>query len=495
MRTHFPFVGHLPQANLYGGLIPYQEPPSILMPSRSIAERFQAARSIADPAMLKRLEDVQLGRANMGNEDVQKLIGDIWSQVMDVQRTITSTMTAFPVRENLEAEAKILVPLDTPVRNRLRRVPGSGKSTAWKQLTSLGGGFGFQTTVTTGASSATQTVGSTAGMRAGDILWFATTAAARTVSSITNATTVVLTATISTTTAETVTNTTLPAGAGANANSQLRAFFAETGAPAAHTSVYADKSVSYKLLGTYYDVTGFAMAAGANYQNQYQVEQANAIRNLMLNEENALINGSSTAVTPPWGDGTTAYGFDGLVNLITTANGTPTAQVQTSVGALTTAHVDAQLRRVWEQGGQRPYMLVSPQESLSLAHLADANGSIIRIMQTADGIKMGKRVVSYVHPLSGEECDVITSRYVVPGTMFFLSDALPDGTPTLDVDVLPQVQLPELAPNEDIQGYTAQVLAPTTAAPQVYPGIVTVYEALRLKSALHVAVSSGLTAV
>jgi hypothetical protein len=61
------------------------------------------------------------------------------------------------------------------------------------------------TTVTTGASSATQTVGSTTNMAAGDVLWFAVSAASRIVSSVTNATTVVLTATISTTTAEAVT--------------------------------------------------------------------------------------------------------------------------------------------------------------------------------------------------------------------------------------------------------------------------------------------------
>jgi hypothetical protein len=62
-----------------------------------------------------------------------------------------------------------------------------------------------KTTVTTGASSATQTVGNTAGMAAGDVLYFATTAVYRTVISVTNSTTVVVDATLSTTTAEVVT--------------------------------------------------------------------------------------------------------------------------------------------------------------------------------------------------------------------------------------------------------------------------------------------------
>ena len=61
------------------------------------------------------------------------------------------------------------------------------------------------TTVTTGASSATQTVGSTKGMQPGDVLYFATTAVYAAVTSITDAVTVVLGTSISTTTGETVT--------------------------------------------------------------------------------------------------------------------------------------------------------------------------------------------------------------------------------------------------------------------------------------------------
>lgn len=38
--------------------------------------------------------------------------------------------------ENLEAEVKLLVPMDTPMRNRLPRVQGLGEATAWKKLTS-----------------------------------------------------------------------------------------------------------------------------------------------------------------------------------------------------------------------------------------------------------------------------------------------------------------------------------------------------------------------
>ncbi len=436
-----------------------------------------------------------LAKINRGefSGDIQQALA---GAMVDMQRAVTSADTAFPVRENLEAPARLLIPLDTPVRNRLRRLPGSGKASAWKQITSMGGGFGFQTTVTSGASSATQTVGNTAGMRAGDILWFTVTAAARTVSSITNATTVVLTATISTTTAEKVTNTSNPIGAGANATSKTRAFFVETGAPAAHKTTWADKSASYKLLGSYGDITGFGMAAGATFQNQYEAEKTNTMRNLMLNEENALINGDSTDITEPWGDGSTAMAFDGLRNLITTANGTPSAQVQTAVGALTTAHIDAQLRRLWEVGCSDPYMIMGAQEALSIVHLAEASGSLIRYMADKDGrVVVGLYVGAYVNPSTGRPVDILVSRFMAPGEILFVGETLPDGSLNCDVDVLPQVMLPQLAPNESIQGYTGQALAPTTAAPQVYPWIATVYEVLRVHSAIHMAKSTGLTAV
>lgn len=405
---------HLPAAGLELG------------PSRPILRR---DISLPEPSPEIRNQLASLQRGELIGDTNQLLFHLNQSLSTLVERGITSGMTAFPARENLEAEAKILVPTETPVRNRLHRIPGSGTASAWKQNTSLGGGWA-------------------AGDQPGE-------------------------------------------GPGA-----VRAFFSESGAPAEHTSVYANKSSAYKLLGTLGSVTGFAAAAGASFDNAIAREKSNAILNLMLNEENALINGDATSIVAPWGDGATALAFNGLINLITVANGTPATQVQAAVGALTTAHIDAQLKRIWAQGAQRPWIVCNGTEVLSLVHLAEASGTVIRVQATSDGkTVLGVQVTGYVNPITGEIVDVVASRFCPAGTMLFLSDAIPDGTPTLDVDVLPQVQLPQLAPNDSVQGYTAQELAPTTAAPQVYPFIVTVFEVLRLKSALHVAKSSGITAV
>jgi len=477
--------------------------------------------------LIERMQRVDVERVDLTG-DLSSIVKQLGGTLSEVKRALTSTNV--PVRENLEAPARILVPLETPMRNRIPRVSGSGTAAAWRQLTSLGGGYGFATTVTTGVASATQTVASTAGMQPGDVLQFVTAttgvpiggttvASLRTVSSITSATVVVLAATITTVTGDLVVNTGKAAGdvvtgsttaaqvpgrpMGAGPASGLtastyygRSFFAETGAPAEKTETYANKSSAYKLLGSYGSITGFAMAAGATYQPQMGTARRNTLMNLMLNEENAFVNGSSTSLLPPWGDFVTALGFDGLINLITTANGVPADQVQVTVGSLTLSHVDAQLRRIWDFGGRGNWMLASGQEIASFVHLAEAAGSIIRVQATMQGSTvLGLTVNGYVHPVTGEVVPLIPSRYLAPGTLIFGSDFLPDGTPALEVDVLPQVELPQLAPDEMIMGYTLQELAPTTAQPINYPWIATVFEVLKMMGSTVFAKSTGLTAV
>jgi hypothetical protein len=461
----------------------------------------QRNQTIGDPAAIARAMEADIKRASVTG-DFSQILQQLSMNKTQLERAITSSgwtyATSGPVRENLEAEAKILVPLDTPVRNLLPRTMGSGLASKWKQLTSLGGGYGVNTTINGTAASATQTLVSTAGIQKGDTLYFGTAAVSQVVNSITNATTVVLAGSVSATNGETVTKLFFEPGTGVGA---LQAFFGESGAPAQHSSVYADQTAAYKLMGVLGGVTNFAMAAGSTFQNQLAIEKRNALINLMLNEENALINGDATDVKAPWGDGSNAYAFNGLKNLVTTANGTPADQVQAAVGALTTAHLDNQLRRLYNQGARGMFILMNPVEILSLVHLAEGAGSVIRVTaSSATGATvLGVTVSGYVHPVTGEVVPIYASRFLQSGTIIFGSRQLPDGSPSADVQVLPQVQLPQSAfatsPGANYQGYVAQELAPTAAAPGVFSFLVSVYETVRLKSALHWALSSGVTAV
>lgn len=440
-------------------------------------------------ALSEKLEAVE--RGDFGGQDPAALMAALNIELMqNIMRS--QTVSGVPTREDLEAEVTQIIPVNTPMRNRLPRTTGSGSASSWDQQTALGGGYGVATTVTTGASSATQTVGSTAGMQAGMSLYFQTSNAYRVVSSVTSATVVVLTATISTTTAEAV-------AAGPYyqpGQGPIQAFFAETGAPANASPTYAKKTSNYKLLGTMFDITGFAMAAGASFDNQLAMEKVAAIRRLMLIEENALINADSSIVTAPWGDGTNALGFDGLLVSISAANGTPVPQLQTNVGALTTAHMDAQIARQHNTGGMNPYIEINAQEAISLLHLAEASGSIIRLTVTDPSkIVLGGRVGAYMSPVTGELIPIEVSKFMPAGTMVFGSDQGPDGKVAADVRVLPQVQLPQLAPNVNIQGYVAQELAPAVTSPQKYPGLVSVFEVFRMKNSTVFCKSTGVTAV
>jgi hypothetical protein len=210
-----------------------------------------------------------------------------------------------------------------------------------------------------------------------------------------------------------------------------------------------------------------------------------------------VINGSATALYPPWGNGTVAYGFHGLLNLVTAANGTPVNQIQSSVGALTLSHIDGQLGGIYDQGGQGQFIIASRQEILSLTHLAEASGSIIRIPGTSTGdVTLGVTVVNYKHPVTGELVPVIASRFLAPGVMLFGSKYLPDGQASADVSVLPQVELPESAFAESIMGYTARELAPNSSTGcDTFPFMISVYEVLRMMGPTVWAKSSGLTPV
>jgi hypothetical protein len=412
-----------------GGFMPPELGPTGLQLAPS-GQLFQ--RSIPEAADLNE----QMAALQRGETlDNGVMLAQLQATLAGLSRGITSGMTAFPVRENLEAEVAVLVPVDTPVRNMIPRVPGAGTAVAWRQATSLGGGWGTSVDQPGGGSAA-------------------------------------------------------------------QIFFGESGAPAELTTVYAAKSAGYKLMGQRGSVTGFAMASGANFMNQLAMEKTNSIMNLMLNEEYALISGDATSTSAPWGDGTTAFAFNGLINLITTANGTPSAQVQTSVGALTFAHIDAQLTLIWNRGGRNQFILVNSQEARSIRNLAsNASNGLYKIVAegTGNGANAGLFVNGYVHPITGEVIPIKVSKFVPAGTMLFgsLGGPIPGGGNgnAIQVNVLPQVQLPELAPNQPIQGYTAQEIAPAYASPQVFGFITSVYEVLQMRNATVFAKSTGVTAV
>lgn len=371
----------------------------------------------------------QLARGTFDG-DVNEALRHLAQQQVEVSRAITTSISDFPVRENLEAQATSLVPEDTPLRNMLARVPGAGMAAVWIQAVSLGGGWG--------------------------------------------------------------TNYDQPGG-----GTVKQLFYSETGAPVERTTVYQKRLAEYKLLGTLGSVTGFAMAAGANFMNQLATEKDLSLRNMFLNEEMALIWADSTSTDAPWGDGDEELAFDGLWNLIATANGTPSKNIQTSVGTLTTDHIDNQLGDIWEQGGRDIWMLLHRQEAQSLVKLLQQSGTIHRLEIVNQGeVSMGFRVAKYYHPITGQPANIIVDRFMSAGKMIFGSNLDDRGRAGAEVEVLPQVPV-ESAPEkpQQVQGYASVDLARGKVAPDEHAFMISVYEVLKLRNAKVFAKSSGVTAV
>lgn len=412
-----------------------------------------------------------------------------------INRAVLSTNTAFPVRENLEAEAKVVTPVETPLRNMLPRVPGSGRSAAWKLQSSFGVGLGT-TTTTSGTTNATDTltVVNARGFFAGETILYNSNT--HTISSINYSTNVIsvgaspgITSNSQTNGQAVVKNSAFFPEQGAAA----QAFYAEDGTPVENTTVYADRSASYKLLGDKGGVTMFAMASGANFMDQYAKEKENTLFRTFLKEEFSLLHGESAATNAPWGDGTTALAYQGLLPFIT-AN-SPGANVQTSVGALTARHIDQQLSRVYNQGGRGMYIMASSFELESLSRIATASGNY-RLVISGDlanasiGVKIGK----FVHAASGEEVPIYRSQFMPVGTMLFGSLKNAIGQPNAEVSVLPQTSAPDSAFLDGIQGYYAQEIAPDNATPEVLRFKVSVYSVPMWKDATKFALSRGITA-
>lgn len=456
--------------------------------SRSLIQRHIDA--VSHLGLAEEIESIN--RGDYGG-DAEKAIAAI---IQQINRGVTSTMTAFPVRENLQAEAVVLTPVRTPLRNRLPRVPGMGLAAKWKQLTSFGSGLGTLTS-TNGVLNTANTikVNNTRGFFVGETVTYnGTVPFTAVITAIDNATNVM-----------TFGGGTIGLNAQENGKTVVKAsyffpeqgvasniFYTETGAPGVSTESWADKTASYKLLGDMGNITLFAMAAGANFQNQYATAKQNCLMRTMLKEEYALLHGDSTVLAAPWGDGATAMAYDGLITFIT-ANA-PAPQLQSSVGALTLEHLQQQLTRLWYQGAEGMYIMLNGQEGESLTKLATASGNY-RVLITNDGaMKVGGKVGFIVHAISGEEVPIYTHPFLPPGMIVFGADRNQKGNASAIVDVLPQVMdQPETTFNDNIQGYYAQDIAPTAAAPEVLNFKIGLYSVPKWENAKVFALSTGVT--
>jgi len=432
-----------------------------------------------------------LGRIQRGEgTDANQQFAELFAMI---QRGITSGMTAFPTRENLDADIHVLSPIKTPLRSMIPRTPGAGTAAQWRVQTSFGTGLGtLTTTVGTTNTTSTIVVDNTRGFFAGETILFNGTQ--YTLASVPNATTLTVVGTPLTANSQTAGISVIKTSffypeSGANS----RVFFAEDGAPVERTTVYANRSATYRLIGDLGAVTGFAMASGANFMDQYATEKANTLKRSLMLEERALLFSESGTTAVPWGDGTTALGYQGLRPFILAS--APANHIQTSVGALTLAHMEAQIQRIQQNGGTKIVVMVNAQEAISLSRLITASGNWRPVIEgPLNDATVGLAVTKFISAVSTETIDIVRHPLLPVGEMIFAAQENDYGQPNWEVSVLEQVQTPKTSFGQRVEGYFAQEIAPDRTAPQNFAFMVSVYSVPKWKDGRFFAISQGVTA-
>lgn len=194
-------------------------------------------------------------------------------------------------------------------------------------------------------------------------------------------------------------------------------FYAEAGSPGASTSDYVSRSASYKLMGREFGVTGFAYAAGANYQDQLATERRNTIISVKMDIESAIINADGT------GDA-----FEGLITQITAGN---SAHVESIAGNLVLDDIGDALVECHDAGYQVDYILVNAIEAQTINKLVlDGGSHSITVIQAEQGKTAGQmRVSHFIDPVTGVAIEIIPHRNLAQGTVLGIPEKLPVPVP------------------------------------------------------------------
>ena len=279
---------------------------------------------------------------NNGLQGLNESLAQINQKIADFKKTIATGDTAFPVRENLAAEAKLVLNVNTPLLNRFPTKSGSGKAAAWREITSFG-------------------------------------------------------------------------------SDPSSVFFAEGGTPSGRTTVYANRSETYRLLGLDGGVTGFAVAAGQSFQDQLAVEKRNTIFHLKNLEEVALISAPGTG-----------QAYSGLLTQITTANGSYAASSTGTPASAVIADIDALLKSAWDKGGEINLLVVRGTEAKLISEALTSSASTVPlrvVFPTPEGIAGGFHINRYVNPVTGRMAEIVPDNFHTAGTIIGVAERLSEPIP------------------------------------------------------------------
>jgi hypothetical protein len=299
-------------------------------------------------------------------------IAQINQRLSEFEKTILSTQTAFPVRENLAAEAKLVVNTTTPLLNRFPTKPGSGAAAAWREITSFG-------------------------------------------------------------------------------SDPSSVFYAEAATPSSRTTVYAARSETYRQLALDGTVSGLALAAGANFQDQLAAEKINTIFHLKNLEEAAIISAPGTGIT-----------FSGLLTQIATANGSYVAATTATTSAPEASaiinDIDALLKSSWDKGAEVNLLVVRSTEAKLISEALTSSASTVPlrvVMAGPEGITGGFHINKYVSAVTGKIAEILPDVKHTQGTIMGIVERLPEpisgqGDAGVHLDVLLDYALSDVPATADV---------------------------------------------
>ncbi len=295
-------------------------------------------------------------------------IGKINQKVAEFEKTILTSQTAFPVRENLAAEAKLLVNTSTPLLNCFPTKPGAGAAAAWREITSFG-------------------------------------------------------------------------------SDPSSVFYSEAGTPSSRTTVYAARSETYRQLALDGTVSGLALAAGANFQDQLAAEKRNTIFHLKNLEEVALISAPGTGVT-----------YSGLLTQIATANSSYVASSTGTAASAVINDIDALLKSAWDKGAEINLLVVRSAESKTISESLTAAASTVPlrvVMAGPEGMTGGFHINKYVSAITGKIAEIVPDVKHTEGTIMGIVERLPEpisgqGDAGVHLDVLLDYALSDVPATADV---------------------------------------------
>jgi hypothetical protein len=172
-------------------------------------------------------------------------------------------------------------------------------------------------------------------------------------------------------------------------------------------------------------VTGLAVAAGGNFQDQLAAEKRNTIFHLKNLEEVALISAPGTGIT-----------FSGLLTQITTANGSyvaaTTASSASPEASAMIADIDALLKSAWDKGGSISLLVVRGTEAKVISESLTQSASQVPlrvVFPTPEGITGGFHINRYVNPVTGRSVEILPDNFHTTGTIIGIAEQLSEPIP------------------------------------------------------------------